>query len=146
MVGRQLADCVQTTPQLSLTRAPGVLMWKVVCVLWSCRCDAVFQKARLTVDDYLRVLHSEVLTWLAMPDLSIDHGTVRLYAGALQGWLTDRNIPVSEGSDVASQKRAGPAQQQPDRYFRRQTVDRVGQKRARFAAVEPEGLGSLHVP
>ena len=85
-------------------------MLKAMRVLWSCRCDAVFQKAQLTADNYLRVLHSKVLKWLAMPDLSIDHDAVRLYAGALQGWLTDRNIPVSEGSDVAGQKRAGPAQ------------------------------------
>ena len=117
-------------------------MWKAVRVLWSCRCDAVFQKARLTIDDYLRVLHSEVLKWLAMPLLSIDHDAVRLYASALQGWLTDRNIPVSEGSDVASQKRAGPTLPQPNRHFWRQTVDRVGQKRARVAALESEGLES----
>ena len=77
-------------------------MWKTVRVLWSCRCDVVFQKARLTVDDYIRVLHSKVLMWLAMLDLSLDHDEVRLYAGALQVWLTNRNIPVSEGSDVAS--------------------------------------------
>ena len=106
-------------PQLSLTRAPGVLLWNAVRVLWSGRCEAVFQKARLTVNDYLRVLHSEVLKWLAMPDLSIDHEAVWLYAGALQGWLADRNIPVREGSHVASQKRACPAQRPPDRYFRR---------------------------
>ena len=118
-------------------------MWKAVRVLWSCRCDAVFQKARLTVDDYIRVPHSEVLKWLAMPDLSIDHDVVRLYAGALHRWLTDRNIPVSEGSDVASQKRAGPALPQLDRYFRRQTVDRVGQKRAKVA--ELEGLEGVQV-
>ena len=105
-------------------------MWNAVRVLLSSRCDVVFQKARLTVDDYIRVLHSMVLKWLAMPDLSLDHNAVRLYAGALQGWLTDRNIPVSEGSDVASQKRDSPALPQPDRYFRQQTVDRVGQKRA----------------
>ena len=60
-------------------------MWKAVRVLWSCRCDEVFQKARWTGDDDLRVLHSEVLKWLAMPDLSIDHDAVRLYAGALEG-------------------------------------------------------------
>ena len=71
--------------------------------------------------------------------LSLDHDAVWLYAGALQGWLTDRNIPVSEDSDVASQKRDGPALPQPDRYFRRQTVDRLGQKRARVADLELEG-------
>ena len=88
-------------------------MWKAVRVLWSCRCEVVFQKACLTVNDYLRVLHSEVLKWLAMPDLSLDHEAVRMYAGALQGWLTDRNIPVCEGSDVAGQKRPCPSPQQP---------------------------------
>ena len=96
-------------PQLSLTRAPGILMWKAVRVLWSCRCEVLFQKARLTVIDYLRVLHSEVSKWLAVPDLSLDHEAVRMYAGALQGWLTDRNIPVFEGSDVAGQKRPCPS-------------------------------------
>ena len=133
-------------PQLSLTRVLGVVMWNAMQVLWSSRCDAVFQKARLTVKDYLRVLHSEVSKWLAMPDLSLDHEAVRLYAGALQGWLADTNIPVREGSNVASQKRTCPAQQRLDRYFRRQIVDRVGQKRARAAAEEPEGLEGLHVP
>ena len=126
--------------------APGVLMWKAVRVLWSCCCDVVFQKAQLTVNDYLRVLHSEVLKWLAMPDMSLDHEAVRLYAGALQGWLADRNIPVREGSDIAGQKQACPAQRQPDCYFRRQTVDRVGRKRARAAADGPEGPDGLHVP
>ena len=104
-IGRLCSDY----PQLSLTKAPGVLMWKAVRVLWSCRCDAVFQKAWLTVNDYLRVLHSAVLKWLAMPDLSLDHEAVRLYAGALQGWLADGNILVREGSNVAGQKRACPA-------------------------------------
>ena len=121
-------------PHLFLTRAPGVLMWKAVRVLWSCKCDVVFQKARLTVHDYIRVLHSEVLKWLAMPDLSLDHDAVRLYAGALRGWLTDRNIPMSEGSDVASHKRAGPALPQPDRYFRRQTFDGWGRREPEWPA------------
>ena len=67
------------------------------------------------MNDYLQGLHSEVLKWLAMPDLSLDYEAVRLYAGALQGWLTDRNIPICEGSDVAGQKRPCPTQQQPDR-------------------------------
>ena len=42
-------------PQLSLTRAPRILIWKAVRVLWSCRCEVVFHKARLTVNDYLWV-------------------------------------------------------------------------------------------
>ena len=133
-------------PQLSLTRAPGILMWKAVRVLWSCRCEVVFQKARLTVNDYLRVLLSEVLKWLAMPDPSLDHEAVRMYAGALQGWLVDRNIPLCEGSDEAGQKRPCPAPQQPDRYFRRQTADRISRKRARVAAEEPKGPDVPHVP
>ena len=121
-------------------------MWKAVRVLWSCRREGVFQKARLTVNDYVRVLHSEVSKWLAMPDLSLDHEAVRIYAGALQGWLTDRNIPVCEGSDVAGQKRPCPSPQQPDRYLRRHTVDRVSRKRARAAAEEPEDPDFLHAP
>ena len=141
-IGRLCSDY----PQLSLSRAPGILMWKAVRVLWSYRCEVVFQKARLTVNDYLRVLHSEVLKWLAMPDLSLDHEAVRMYAGALQGWLTDRNIPVCEGSHVAGQKRPCPSPQQPDRYLWQQTVDRVSTKRARAAAEEPEGPDVLHVP
>ena len=52
-------------------------------VWWSCRCEVVFQKAGLTVNDYLRVLHAEVSKWLAMPDLSLDHEAPRMYAGAL---------------------------------------------------------------
>ena len=141
-IGRLCSDY----PQLSLTRAPGILMWKAVRVLWSCRCEVVFQKARLTVNDYLRVLHSEVSKWLAMPDLSLDHEAVRMYAGALQGWPTDRNIPVCEGSNVAGQKRPCPSLQQPDRYFRRQAVDRVSRKRARAAAEGPEDPDFLHAP
>ena len=133
-------------PQLSLTRAPGILMWKAVRVLWSFRCEVVFQQARLTVNDCLRVLHSEVSKWLAMPDLSLDHEAVRMYAGALQGWLTDRNIPVCEGSDVAGQKRPCPSPQQPDRYFRRQTADTVSRKRARVAAEGLEDPHFLHTP
>ena len=121
-------------------------MRKAVRVLWSCRCEVVFQKACLTVNDYLRVLHSEVLKWLAMPNLSLHHEAVRMYAGALQGWLADRNVPVCEGSNVACQKRPCPASQQPDRYFRRQTLDRISRKRARVAAEEPEGPDVLHVP
>ena len=121
-------------------------MWKAVRVLWSCRCEVVFQKARLTVNDYLRVLYSEVSKWLAMPDLSLDHEAVRMYAGALHGWLTDRNKPVCEGSDVAGQKRPCPSPQQPDRYLRRQPVDRVSRKRARAAAEEPENPDFLHAP
>ena len=83
-IGRLCSDY----PRLPLSRAPGVVMWKAVRVLWSCPCEVVFQKARVTVNDYLRVLHSDVLKWLAMPDLSLDHEAVRLYAGALRGWLT----------------------------------------------------------
>ena len=74
-------------PLLSLTRAPGVLLWKAIRVLWSCRCATVFQKAKFSVQDYLRVLHSEVLKWLAMPDLSLDHQAVRLFAGAWRAVL-----------------------------------------------------------
>ena len=37
-------------------------------------------------------------------------------------------------------------QQQPDRYFRQQTVDRISRKRARAAAEEPEGPDVIHVP
>ena len=133
-------------PQLSLTRAPGILMWKAVRVLWSCRCEVVFQKARPTVNDYLRVLHSEVSKWPAMPDLSLDHEAVRMYAGAWQGWLTDRNPPVCEGSDVAGQKQPCPSPQQPDRHLRRQRVNRVSRKRAWTAAEEPEDPDFLHAP
>ena len=121
-------------------------MWKAVRVLWSCRCEVVFQKARLTVNDYLRVLHSEVSKWLAMPDLSLDHEAVRMYAGALHGWLTDRNIPVCEGVDVGGQKRPCPSPQQPDRYFRRQATDTVSKKRARAAAEGPEDPDFLYTP
>ena len=106
----------------------------------------IFQKARLTVNDYLRVLHSEVSKWLAMQDLSLDHEAVRMYAGALQGWLTDRHIPVCEGSDVAGQKRPCPSPQQPDRHFRRQTAERVSRKRARAAAEGPQDPDFLHTP
>ena len=81
-----------------------------------------------------------------MPDLSLDHEAVRMYAGALQGWLANRNIPVCEGSDVAGQKRPCPSPQQPDRYFRRQAADRVSRKRARAAAEGPEDPDFLHTP
>ena len=131
-------------PQVYLTRVPGILMWNAVRVLWSCRCEVVFQKARLTVNDYLRVLHSEVLKWLAMPDLSPDHEAMRMYAGALQAWPADRYVLVCEASDVAGQKRPCPGPQQPGRFFRRQTVDRISRKRARAAA--DEGPDVLHVP
>ena len=67
-------------------------------------------------------------------------------AGALQGWLTDHDAPVQEGSDVAGQKREPPAPLQPDPYFRRLSVHRASQKRARAAAVEPDVPEGVHVP
>ena len=95
-------------PLLSLTRAPGVPLWKAARVLWSCSCEAVFHKTKFTVDDHLCILHPEALKWLAMPNLSLDHEAVHLYAAALHGWLTDHDIPVCPDSDVASQKRPPP--------------------------------------
>ena len=60
--------------------------------------------------------------------------------------MVDKNIPVCEGSDVAGQKRRFPAQQEPDRYFRRQTVDSISKTKARAAADVPQGPDVPHVP
>ena len=58
-------------PLLSLTRAPGLLLWKIARVLWVCRCNVPIRSAALDHSAFLRVLYSEVSKWLEMPSLSL---------------------------------------------------------------------------
>ena len=95
-------------PKLSLTRAPGLLLWKTIRVLWQYRCDVRFCGTVPDVSAFLRMLHSEGAKWLEMPELSLAHQAVHLYMEGLHGWLSDRSIPVKDSSVVAMQKRTPP--------------------------------------
>ena len=73
-------------------------------MLWQYRCDVRFRGTVAHISAFLRLLHSEVAKWLEMLDLSLAHKAVHLYMEGLQGWLSDRNIPVHDGSAVDVQK------------------------------------------
>ena len=47
-------------PLLSLTRAPGLLLWQTVRVLWVCRCEVHMQGVAPNNDTFRRILHSDV--------------------------------------------------------------------------------------
>ena len=64
---------------LSLTRAPGLLLWKVARVLWVYRCDVRMRSANLDHSAFMRVLHSDVAKWLEMPSLSLSHEAVHMF-------------------------------------------------------------------
>ena len=66
-------------PLMSLTRAPGLLLWKIVCVLWVYRCDVRIRGTALDHSAFMRVLYSEVSKWLEMPSLSLSHEAVHLF-------------------------------------------------------------------
>ena len=57
-------------PKLSLTRPPGLLLWKTIRVLWQYRCDVRFRGSLPDISTFLSVLHSEVAKWLEMLELS----------------------------------------------------------------------------
>ena len=95
----------------------------------SFQCKLTF---RYSTQRYLNGLLCRTYLWITKRFL--------LFAGALEGWLTNRNIPVSPESDAAGQKRDNPVPQHPNRYFQKVTVDRVGRKRALadVQCVEPD--------
>ena len=66
-------------PLLSLTRAPGLLLWKIARVLWLYRCDVHIRWAALDHSAFMRVLYSQVSKWLEMPSLSLSHEAVHLF-------------------------------------------------------------------
>ena len=83
--------------KFSLTRAPGLLPRKTAHVLWQYRCDVRFCGTVPDISAFLRLLHSEVAKWLGILELSLAHQAVHLYMEGIQGWLSDRNIPVRDG-------------------------------------------------
>ena len=72
-------------PKLSLTRAPGLLLWKTIRVLWLYRCDVRFRGTVPVpnISAFLRMLHSKVAKWLEMPQQSLAHQAVHLYMEGL---------------------------------------------------------------
>ena len=101
--------------ELSLTRAPGLLLWKTCKVSWNYRCCGTFWSEALHRDTFFRILHSELAQWLEMLALSLAHEAVHLYMQGIRRWLVDRDIPVRPGSSGDSQKRAGPGWGEPPR-------------------------------
>ena len=72
-------------PLLSLTRAPGLLLWKIARVLWVYRCDVRIRGAVLDHSAFMRVLYPEVSKWLEMLSLSLSHEAVHLFLRGIQG-------------------------------------------------------------
>ena len=77
---------------LSLSCAFGLLLWKTVRVLWTYRCFVAFRSEAPQMDAFFRILHSDLASWAAVPDLSISHTAVSLYMHAIERWLSDRDI------------------------------------------------------
>ena len=69
-----------------------------------------------------------------------------LFFRAVQGWLSDGNIPVLPGSEVDSAKRPADSSGTPNPHmFRPGNADKVGQKRAR-AEQAGRVVEAIHVP
>ena len=130
-------------PTLSVTRAPGLLLWRSVKVMWQYGCMVQFRGEAPDRPLFVRLLHSETAKWLAVPELSLATA-VSPFLHALEGWLRGGEVPVQSGSAVDALKRpvsqVNPA---PDPHmFRPLHWDKAGRKRARQEAQERERGGS----
>ena len=62
---------------LSLTRAPGLLLWKQPACSGT-TCSVAFRSEALDQNAFFRFLRCDPAKWLAMPELSVSHAAVHL--------------------------------------------------------------------
>ena len=98
-------------------------------VLWVYWCDVRMRHTVLALSAFFRVLHSEVSKWLEMPSPSLSHDAVDLFLRRIQGWLSDRDIPVLPGSAVDGAKHPCDVAPSPAPYMFASRRDKAGHKR-----------------
>ena len=74
----------------SLSGAPGILLWKTARALWSYTCSVALRSEAPHMDAFFRIMHSDLASWLEVPDLLLSQVAVslscrRLSAGSQTG-------------------------------------------------------------